>query len=105
MSSNRKSTVPPPPSSREERGLELYRRGGIELIARDLYMVPSSSRRRVEYLVDLDAEACECPDHRRTGGPCKHAYAALLYRSWLRRAARTIAPALADSGIAEDGQA
>ena len=36
-----------PVSTRESHGLELYRAGGIERIARDLYMVPSSSRRRV----------------------------------------------------------
>jgi hypothetical protein len=92
------STATPPPSTRETRGLELYKRGGIERVARDLYIVPSRSRRRVEYLVDLSEarESCECEDHHRNGGPCLHAYAALLYRAWTRRAARTIAPVLMD---------
>jgi hypothetical protein len=45
--------------------------------------------------VDLAAGSCECEDHQRNGGPCLHAYAALLYRAWIRRAARTIAPVLA----------
>jgi hypothetical protein len=73
MSSNRKSTVPPPPSTREARGLER--------ISRDAFIVPSRTRRRVEYLVDLAAGSCECEDHQRNGGPCLHAYAALLYRA------------------------
>ena len=77
------------------RGLELFRCGGIELISRDAFSVPSRTRRRVEYLVDLAAGSCECEDHQRNGGPCLHAYAALLYRAWIRRAARTIAPVLA----------
>ncbi len=94
MSSNRKSTVPPPPSTREARGLELYRRGGIERIARDLYIVPSRTRRGAEYLVDLERQSCDCRDHARTGGPCLHVYAALIYRAHLRRAARIIAPVL-----------
>jgi SWIM zinc finger len=98
VSSNTDSTPTPPPSTRESRGLELYRRGGIERIARDVYLVPSCSRRGADYLVDLAAESCECADHQRHGGPCKHAYAALLYRAWIRRAARTIAPALAVAG-------
>ncbi len=86
------------PSTREQRGLELYRRGGIERIARDLYIVPSRTRRRVEYVVDLAAAPrCECADHKRNGGPCLHAYAALIYRAHLRRAARIIAPVLADA--------
>jgi SWIM zinc finger len=89
------------PSTREQRGLELYRRGGIERIARDLYLVPSRTKRRVEYLVDLERQGCDCRDHARTGGPCLHVYAAMLYRAHLRRAARIIAPVLeADEGRA-----
>jgi hypothetical protein len=82
------------PTTREQRGLELYRRGGIERVARDLYIVPSRTKRRVEYLVDLAGESCECRDHNRTGGPCLHVYAAMLHQAWLRRAARTIAAAV-----------
>lgn len=91
-------------TTREDRGLELYRRGGIERISRDVYIVPSRTHRRVDYLVDLaeDAPRCECEDHQRNGGPCLHAYAAMLYRAWLRRAARTIAPVLTpDAGDGE----
>ncbi len=82
-------------STREQRGLELYRRGGLERIGRDTYLVPSRTRRRVEYLVDLERETCECRDHHRTGGPCLHVYAAMLYRAWARRTVRVLAGALA----------
>ena len=88
------STAPAPPSTREERALELYRRGGIERIARDIYMVPSRSRRRVEYDGDLALERCQCRDHRRSGGLCLHIYAATVYRAHLQAAARAVAHAL-----------
>ena len=97
MSSNRKSTVPAPPSTREQRGLQLYLDRGSEFVrvSRDTFLVPSRSRRCVEYLVDLERQSCECRDHARTGGPCLHGYAAMLHQAWLRRAARTVAHALA----------
>ena len=77
--------------TRAARGLELYRRGGIERIARDLYIVPSRSQRRLEYFVDLERQSCECRDHQRTGAACLHIYAAILYHAWLRRSARIVA--------------
>ena len=84
------------PATREQRGLELYLDRGSEFVrvTRDTFLVPSSTKRRVEYFVDPAAETCECLDHQRTGGPCKHAYAAMLHQAWLRRAARTVAHAL-----------
>jgi SWIM zinc finger len=85
------SSAPAHPSTREQRGLELYRRGGIERIARDLYIVPSRTRRRVEYFVDLERQSCECRDHQRTGGACMHIYAAMLYQAWIRRSSRVVA--------------
>jgi SWIM zinc finger len=88
---NESTAQPAHPSTRERRGLELYRRGGIERIARDLYIVPSHTRRRVEYLVDLERQSCECRDHQRTGGPCKHVYAAMIYQAFIRRSARIVA--------------
>jgi len=87
------TTIPEPTraDTRAARGLELYRRGGIERISRDAFIVPSRTRRRVEYFVDLERETCECRDHARTGAPCLHTYAAMLYRAWLRRSARVVA--------------
>jgi hypothetical protein len=85
------SSAPAHPSTREQRGLELYRRGGIERISRDVFIVPSRSRRRVEYFVDLERQSCECRDHQRTGAACLHIYAAMLYQAWIRRSARIVA--------------
>ncbi len=87
------ATAKSTPSTRETRALELFRRGGLERIdRRGLYVVPSRTRKRVEYLVDLERQSCECRDHKRTGGrPCLHVYAAMLYASWIRRAARVVA--------------
>jgi len=79
--------------SRELRGLEIFHRGGIERIGRDLFIVPSCSRG--EYLADLDAEACSCPDYRSRRKACKHVYAATLFRAWLRGTARRLAPMFA----------
>ena len=86
-----------PDDTREGRGLQLYLDRGSEFVrvSRDTFLVPSRSRRCVEYLVDLERQSCECRDHARTGGPCLHGYAAMLHQAWLRRAARTVAHALA----------
>jgi hypothetical protein len=95
-----KSTAPAPPSTREARGLALYLERGSEYVrvSSDTFLVPSCSKHGGEY---LEAETCECEDHKRYGGPCKHAFGAMLYRAWIRRAARTMAPVLA-SGAGGD---
>ena len=99
-----KSTAPAPPSTREARGLALCLERGSEFVrvSSDTFLVPSCSKHGGEYLMDLEAETCECEDHKRYGGPCKHAFGAMLYRAWIRRAARTIAPVLASGAGGED---
>jgi hypothetical protein len=64
------------PTTREARGLALYReRGdGIERGAPDFYLVPSQDGERF-YHVDYASETCDCPDFRRHGEACKHVYA------------------------------
>jgi SWIM zinc finger len=69
-------TAPPAhPSTREQRGLELYRTRGPEIRqaspGQDLYLVPSCTGRGF-YSVDYREETCDCPDftHRREN--CKH---------------------------------
>ena len=66
-----KSTAPAPPSTREVRGLALYLERGSEYVrvSSDTFLVPSCSKHGGEYLVDLEAETCECEDHKRYGGP------------------------------------
>ena len=81
--------------SRELRGLAIFHRGGIERAGCDLFIVPGCSGAASEYLVDLDAEACNCPDYRSRRKACKHVYAATLFRAWLRGTARRLAPMFA----------
>ena len=65
------------PTTRELRGLSLYRERGdeIERIWPHTYSVPSCSGETF-YVVRLDREVCECPDFERHERPCKHVYAA-----------------------------
>ena len=50
----------------------------------------SATHKRQSYFVDLAGEGrCECADNA-CGNICKHIYASLLYRAWIKRAARSI---------------
>ena len=73
-----KSSVaqPAPTTTRERRGLELYREHGhlIEEVAPDFYLVPSQDGERF-YHVDYRDETCDCPDHEHRGATCLHIYA------------------------------
>jgi hypothetical protein len=82
--------------TRERRGLALYLHRGCEFVrvSRETFLVPSCTRRRHDYLVDLEKGSCECFDNRERGHHCKHLFAALCYRATLRRRARAIAPVL-----------
>ncbi len=85
-------SVPAPPT-RELRGLALYREHGAEIkhIGHGRYEVPGCSGGT--YTVDLGVfvggtESCNCPDYQRHKQPCKHVYAATIYRSKARAKAR-----------------
>ncbi len=81
-----------PPTTRELRGLALYRDHAdeIEHIGKGRYTVPGCSGG--VYVVDLavfgGTESCTCPDFQRYKEPCKHVYAGSLYRAKARAAAR-----------------
>jgi hypothetical protein len=66
---------PAHPSTREERGLELYRTRGHEIRqaspGEDLYLVPSCTRQGF-YSVDYREETCDCPDFLHWHENCKH---------------------------------
>jgi len=91
-----KDTAPPPaPSTRELRGLKLYREHADEVIheGHGVYMVPGCSGGT--YTVDLavftdEPETCSCPDYQRHKRPCKHVYAATVARAKARMRARTV---------------
>jgi len=88
-----KDTAPPPTTTRELRGLELYRDHGAEITheGHGVYSVPGCSGGT--YTVDLAVfdgeESCDCPDHaRHPEHSCKHLAAAAIFRAKARAAAR-----------------
>ena len=72
------------------RGRDLFRDGAFERISSDIFVVENPKTRGV-YRVNLAKGICECEDHRRHGGTCKHLIAATLYQRWLRRVAKVVA--------------
>jgi hypothetical protein len=77
-----KSSAPAHPSTREQRGLELYRERGEEIkhARGSIWSVPSCTRAGV-YLVDLRAGICTCPDMPPAREVCKHTTAATIVRA------------------------
>ena len=53
----------PLPTSREERGRQIAKNGGIKQIG-SRYAVPSQSGTAGGYLVDIVEESCTCPARR-----------------------------------------
>lgn len=86
-----KSSATERTTTRADRGLSLYRdkRGAFERISREReeYIIPSCTERYVEYRVSLATGECSCPDHQRNGVLCKHYWAAVHYRRWIKGAA------------------
>lgn len=90
---NPMATIPAPvdfqplTSTREERGREIAKRGGIRQIGA-CYAVPSqaANANAPTYFVDLAADppSCTCPDHEGRGalGRCKHIEAVLFHVAW-----------------------
>jgi hypothetical protein len=76
------SSAPAHPSTREQRGLELYRERGAQIrhVRDSVWSVPSCSREGV-YLVDLRAGICTCADMPPAGEACKHVMAACIVRA------------------------
>lgn len=70
-------------TTREERGREIAKLGGIHQVG-GRFVVPSQSRdaRAPTYLVDLVEESCTCPDYETRRQRCKHVEAALFYIAW-----------------------
>ncbi len=70
------------PTTREQRGLALFRERGDEIahVRGSAWSVPSCTRVGV-YLVDLDGHVCTCGDRPPAGEVCKHATAATVARA------------------------
>ena len=86
MTAPKFSAPHPRPSTREQRGLELYRTRGHEIrhVGEGLYLVPSCKDRGF-YSVDYREETCDCPDFLNRGQNCKHILAVGIYHAKHRR--------------------
>jgi transposase len=74
----------PLPTTREERGRQIAKLGGIRLLGA-AYVVPSQSIRGdapPTYLVDLVDQTCTCPDYATRSMVCKHQEAVLFWLAW-----------------------
>lgn len=73
---------PRTPTTREARGIALFREQGDEIqhVSGWRWRVPSCSG-DAQYIVDLRAQSCQCPDYRRHGVACKHITAATIARA------------------------
>jgi len=66
-------------TSREERGLSIFELGQVKRINEDSYLVASQSGNGTYHVSRVEASwACECPDHKTRGVPCKHIYATIF---------------------------
>lgn len=88
MSTNTAPTLPvaefqPLPTTREERGRQIAKRGGIRKIGAR-FAVPSQAPGADApiYLVDLVDETCTCPDYELRRLRCKHQEAVLFWLAW-----------------------
>lgn len=82
-------------ANRQTRGIELFQDGAFERISRDVYIV-QGPKSNGEYTVNLERVTCTCKDFEHHGHVpafvCKHLIGAFLYREWIQRSAKIIAP-------------
>jgi len=74
---------PAPPSTREQRGLALYREHADAIrfdAAERAWLVPSQHDATSVYEVTIGrrGESCECADFEHRGAACKHVFAATI---------------------------
>jgi GNAT superfamily N-acetyltransferase len=72
-----------PVDARQARGLALVRaqRAKIKHVASWRWLVPSQTNASGGYVVDVEQNACTCPDHEDRGLRCKHIWAVMILRS------------------------
>lgn len=71
----------PLPTTREERGREIAKLGGIKQLG-SRYVVPSQTSTSDAYIVDLVEQTCSCADWELRRGECKHQHAVLFWIAW-----------------------
>jgi hypothetical protein len=72
------------PSTRESRGLQLFRDHAEEIVFEDgVWLVPSQHDTTSVYEVTIGrrGESCECEDFEHRGIACKHIHAAIIARA------------------------
>lgn len=69
------------PTTREERGRQIAKLGGIRRIG-SKFAVPSQSASGSSYIVDLVDDVCTCPDYELRRARCKHTEAVLFFLVW-----------------------
>jgi SWIM zinc finger len=76
-------SAPAQPSTRELKGIALYRDHGDEISYLDgTWLVPSQHDATTVYEVTLGRhESCECEDYGHRGGSCKHIVAATIAKA------------------------
>jgi uncharacterized Zn finger protein len=67
--------------AREERGRQIARSSQITRAGRR-WVVPSQTRASERYVVDLEGEACTCPDFEERRSACKHVHAVYFWIAW-----------------------
>ena len=84
----------PPTTTREERGRQIAKRGGIRKLG-VRFVVPSQSPNAdvPTYIVDLVEQTCTCPDYELRRLVCKHQEAVLFWLAW--------EGAVSDDGVVE----
>lgn len=85
-----KSSASAQPSTRELRGLALYREHAEEIrFERGVFLVPSLSEETTVYEVRLGTRgaSCECRDHGFRGVDCLHIFAASIAKAKTRECA------------------
>ncbi len=73
----------PEPTTRLERGAELYHDlfDRFAYVGGGVYLVPSGSDATSVYEVSLRGERCECADHKHRGGRCKYILALRIFKA------------------------
>lgn len=69
-------------TTREERGRQIARLGGIRRVGARFAVPSQSARTGSAYVVDLADEACTCPDYEQRRMRCKHQEAVLFWLVW-----------------------
>ena len=71
----------PLPTTRDERGRQIAKQGGIKQVG-SRYAVPSQSATASKYMVDIIDERCTCPDWELRRQACKHVSAVYYFIAW-----------------------